>query len=296
MDNLRGIALITVAMAGFALGDVGIKLLSENMSLSQIVFTIGLAGTLVYALLTRAAHQDVLAPALRHPAVATRWLAEIIAGLFMVNALALTPLSLVTSVTQAGPLVVAIGAVIFFGETVGWRRWCAIGAGLLGVLIILRPGTEAFNIYALLSVGAMLALAARDLATRASPTGLSNLQLATVGFSAFMVGGLVLVPFNDAWTVPNPQQLIYLTWAILPTLAAYYAITAAMRVGEISVITPFRYTRLLFGLGLGVLFFGERIDGWMLAGCTLVVASGVYTVLRERKLHRAAALASAAPR
>jgi drug/metabolite transporter (DMT)-like permease len=252
---------------------------------------LGFAGMMVFATLTRAAGQSVLSPALRHPAVAIRWLAEIVAGLFMVNALALTPLSLVTSVTQAGPLVVTLGAVILFRETVGWRRWCAIAAGLCGVMIILRPGTEAFNIYALLSVGAMLALAARDLSTRASPVGLSNLQLATVGFSAFNVGGVLLVPFNSAWTLPDLTQLAYLVLAILPTLAAYYAITAAMRVGEISAITPFRYTRLLFGLVLGMVFFGERIDGWMLAGCTLVVASGVYTVLRERSLRRRAARA-----
>lgn len=288
MQNLQGILLMIAAMAGFALGDVGIKFLSADLSLSQIVMTMGIVGTTFFVGLSRAKGQPVWSRDLLHPAVTTRGIAEIVAALFMVNALALTPLSLVTSVTQAGPLVVALGAVVFFKETVGWRRWCAILTGLTGVMIILRPGTDGFNSLALLAVGAMLALAARDLSTRAAPKTLSNLQLATVGFAAFNVAALCLIPFTGPWKLPTLHQTGLLTLAIVPTIAGYYAITAAMRVGEISVVTPFRYTRLLFGLVLGVTLFGETIDIWMLAGGSLIVGSGVYTVLRERKLRRAA--------
>ncbi|MFP7672771.1 DMT family transporter [Marivita sp. S0852] len=288
MQNLQGITLMILAMAGFALGDVGIKALSVDLSLSQIVMTMGVLGTSFFYALSRLKRQPVLTKDLAHPAIAIRTFAEIAAALCMINALALTPLSLVTSVTQAGPLAVALGAVVFFREKVGWRRWCAILTGLFGVLIILRPGTEGFNILALLSVGAMLALAARDLSTRAAPRSLSNLQLATVGFAAFNLAALVLIPFTDPWRVPDLRQTGLLALAVVPTIAGYYAITAAMRIGDISVVTPFRYTRLLFGVCLGVLLFGETIDIWMITGGSLVVASGIYTVLRERKLHRLA--------
>lgn len=289
---MRGILLMVLAMGGFALGDVGIKLVSDDLSLSQIVMTMGIIGTAFFVLLSRARHEPVLTAALLHPAVAIRGLAEIAAALFMINALALTPLSLVTSVTQAGPLVVALGAMIVFREQVGWRRWSAILTGLLGVLIILRPGTAGFDSLALLSVGAMLALATRDLATRAAPKTSSNLQLATVGFASFVVAALLLIPFTAPWRVPTVIESSFLALAIIPTIAAYYAITAAMRIGEISVITPFRYTRLLFGVVFGITLFGETIDFWMLLGGSLVVASGIYTVLRERRLHRQATSAA----
>lgn len=288
MQNMRGILLMILAMAGFALGDVGIKLVADDLSLSQIVMTMGLVGTAFFVLLSRVRREPVLTRALLHPAVAIRSSAEITAALFMINALALTPLSLVTSVTQAGPLVVAIGAAVVFREQVGWRRWSAILMGLLGVLIILRPGTEGFDHLALLSVGAMLALATRDLSTRAAPKTLSNLQLATVGFASFLAAALFLIPFTTPWRVPTLTENVYLALAIAPTIAAYYAITAAMRIGEISVITPFRYTRLLFGVLLGVTLFGETVDALMILGGGLVVASGIYTVLRERRLHRIA--------
>jgi len=289
MQNLQGIILMILAMAGFAIGDVGVKALSSGFSLSQIVFSIGFVGTTFFGSLCMLKGQPLLSREFLHPSITIRGVAEIVAALFMVNALALTPLSLVTSVTQAGPLIVAIGAVVFFREKVGWRRWCAILAGLAGVLIILRPGTDGFNALALLSVGAMLALATRDLSTRAAPKTLSNLQLATIGFCSFNVAALVLLPFTAPWRVPNAQQVVFLALAILPTIAAYYAITAAMRIGDISVVTPFRYTRLLFGVLLGITLFGEIIDIWMIAGGTLVVASGVYTVLRERKVSKQAA-------
>jgi drug/metabolite transporter (DMT)-like permease len=296
MQNLQGIILMILAMAGFALGDVGIKTLSGSLSLSQIVMTMGVCGTSFFLLLCRARGQPVLTRGLRHPAVATRGLAEVFAALFMVNALALTPLSLVTSVTQAGPLLVAIGAVLVFGEKVGWRRWSAILVGLTGVMIVLRPGTADFNILALLAVGATLALAMRDLSTRAAPKTLSNLQLATVGFASFLVAALLLKPFTPPWQVPTLAQSGLLALAVCPTIAAYYAITAAMRVGDISVVTPFRYTRLLFGVVLGIVFFGETVDLWMAIGGALVVASGIYTVLREHRLHRQALIGLQQPR
>ena len=291
MQNLQGIVLMILAMVGFALGDVGIKLLSGSLSLSLIVLIMGGFGTAFFYGFSRYRGHAVFTRDLLHPAVTIRTCSEIVAALFMVNALALTPLSLVTSVTQAGPLLVAIGAVIFFNEPVGWRRWSAILVGLIGVLIILRPGTAGFDSLALLSVGATLGLAARDLSTRAAPKSLNNLQLATIGFASFNVAALFLIPFTGSWTMPDAHQVALLVFAIVPTIGGYYAITAAMRVGDIAVVTPFRYSRLLFGLILGVVLFGETIDLWMLVGGGRVVASGVYTVLRERKLHK---LASAA--
>ncbi|WP_370252159.1 DMT family transporter [Nioella sp.] len=281
-DNLRGILLMVLAMAGFALGDVGIKLLAGAVPPGQIMGTMGIVGTIVFAVWTRARGLPLLPRAVWHPAVGLRFLAEIVAGAGMVLALTLNPLSLVTAILQAAPLVVTMGAARIFGEQVGIRRWSAIVAGLVGVLIILRPGFEGFSPQALWIIVAMLGLAARDLATRAAPRDLENLQLATVGFFALVPTGAILIAFGQApiWPTAGDWGLLIFTFAT--TIGGYYAITAAMRVGEIGAVTPFRYSRLVFGLVLGMAIFAERPDALAYAGAALILAAGLYSAWRER--------------
>jgi len=273
-----------LAMAGFAAGDAGIKVLANiGWPVGQIMLWLGLGGTFGFAVWTKLTGQSILSRDLIHPAILVRYAAELGAATCMVCALALTPLSSVTAILQAAPLVVTMGAALVFKEQVGWRRWSAILIGLVGVLLILRPGTDAFNLLSLFAVGAMLCLAARDLATRAAPLSLSTLQLATFGFSALILAGIVLTPLGLAHISPGFSGALWMVFAIVTTIGGYYAITTAMRVGDISAVSPFRYSRLLFGLSLGVAFFNERQDAWMLAGAALVVGSGVYSVIRERR-------------
>lgn len=273
------------AMAGFALGDVGIKALANlGMPVGQIMLGLGAGGTLGFAMWTRAKGLPLWTPELARPAMLIRYVAELLAALCMVTALALTPLSLVTAILQAAPLVVTLGATLIFQEAVGWRRWSAIALGLIGVLVILRPGTAAFEPETLFAVGAMLSLAARDLATRAAPKSIANLQLATFGFSALILAGAILLPLGDGMIRALPVHWLWMVFTVVTTIGAYFAITSAMRVGDVSAVSPFRYTRLLFGLALGVLLFGERPDVWTLVGSAIVVGSGVYAFVREGKV------------
>lgn len=288
-DNLAGILWMLFSMATFAAGDVGIKLLAGAMPPGQIMGSLGLLGTLIFAVWTRARRLDLLPRALLHPAVALRYVAEIVAGCGMVLALTLTPLSLVTAILQAAPLVVAMGAAVFFGERVGWRRWTAILIGLAGVLIILRPGLEGFDPNAIWSAIAMLGLAARDLATRACPRSLNALQLSTFGISALIPTGAILLLFDGPPVPAAPWDWAILLGAILATLVGYYAITNAMRLGEVAAVTPFRYSRLIFGLTLGIALFAERPDALTYLGAALILGTGLYSAWRE---HRARATLS----
>ena len=288
MQNLRGITLMVLAMAGFAAGDVGIKLLSQTMPLGQIISLMSVLGTAMLAIWTCTRGLRLLPPTLLHRAIVIRFGCEAMAAGSMTLSLALVPLSVVTAILQAGPLVVAMGAAVFFAEQVGWRRWGAILVGLIGVLVILRPGTSGFDLTWLWPVLAMLALAGRDLATRAAPKSLHNLQMATFGFLGILPAGFVLWMVDARVLLPDAPQTLWLVLAIVATVLGYLAITAAMRVGEIAVVTPFRYTRLIFGLILGVTFFGERPDWPVFLGSALVVASGIYTILRERRLRQIA--------
>lgn len=286
-DNLRGILLMLGAMAAFALGDMGIKLMAGAVPPGQIMGTMGLVGTVVFGLWTRARGLPLLPREIRHPAVAIRFVSEIVAGGGMVLALTLNPLSLVTAILQAAPLLVTMGAAQFFGEKVGLRRWSAIAVGMAGVLIILRPGLAGFQPEALWIVVAMTGLAMRDLATRAAPVGLQNLQLATVGFFALVPTGALLIGFGAAPVWPQPLDWGWLALTILATIAGYYAITAAMRVGEIGAVTPFRYSRLIFGMLLGMIVFAERPDGLAWLGAGLILGAGLYAAWRERLRHGA---------
>ncbi len=282
-DNLRGILLMLVAMAAFALGDVGIKALAGVVPPGQIMGSLGILGTVIFAFWTRARGLALFPRALWHPAIAIRFAFEVLAGISMVMALTHTPLSLLTAILQAAPLVVAMGGALFFREAVGPRRWAAISVGLLGVLIILRPGLSAFDPNALWAVSAMIALASRDLATRAAPKSLENLQLGTFGIFALVPTGLLLFTVTPGPIWLDVREWVILIFAILVTVGGYYTITAAMRVGEIGAVTPFRYSRLIFGLILGISLFGERPEIWTYVGAILIVGTGLYTIWRERR-------------
>ena len=183
---------------------------------------------------------------------------------------------------QATPLVVLSGAALLFHERVGWQRWLAVLAGFGGVLVILRPGLAGFDALSLLAVAGMVGFAGRDLATRAAPLTLSNAQLGTLGFGVLTLSGAVILAVTGGVVWPNALAAGQTALAALFGVAAYAALTGAMRTGEVSVVTPFRYSRLLFALIFGITIFGERPDAATLLGSAIIVASGIFTLTRSR--------------
>lgn len=286
MDNLRGSILMVAAMAGFAIEDMFLKIAARSMPVGQMLIIFGLAGTLVFAWMAQARGQRVLQPAVLSRAIVLRALCEVAGRLGYTLAIVFTELSSASAILQATPLVVVAGAALIFGEKVGWRRWAAITVGFIGVLIVLRPASDTFELASLFAVLGTLGFAGRDLATRAAPKGFSNVQLGVYGFFVLIPTGAVLLAVTGGAAVPTVAGGLALAGAIGVGIAAYYGLTAAMRVGEISVVTPFRYTRLLFALVLAVLVFGERPDALTLIGSGIIIASGLYAVLRERRLAR----------
>jgi drug/metabolite transporter (DMT)-like permease len=209
-----------------------------------------------------------------------------------VVALALVPLVTATAIFQAMPLAVTMGAALFLGEQVGWRRWTAILVGFAGVMVIIRPGAPGFEPAALLAVGAVLGLAARDLFTRRIPSRIDTMLLTAWGFLAVaLVGGAQLLATGGA-VMPTAGDALMLLGALAFGTVGYWWLTESTRLGELSAIMPFRYARLLFALIIGVVVFSERPDAWTLGGAALIVGSGIYAVLRERARARAAALSS----
>jgi len=273
-----------LAMAGFAFEDLFIKTLSAHLPVSEIIIILGSTGSIIFliiALLQRAPiiHKDLL-----NRYVITRTVLELFGALFFVIAIALTPLSSASAILQITPLLVTIGAAVFFRENVGWRRWTAVLIGFIGVLLILRPGFGGFmpaSIFALL--GAMF-LAGRDLATRAMEVKLPSVTIALYAFLAFGISGIFIMPFNSAMIALTSTDIMYFIGASVFGVIAYYSLVIASRIGEMSVISPFRYSRIVFAMLLSILVLKENPDSLTLIGAAIIVVSGLYTFLRENVL------------
>lgn len=278
---------MVVSMAGFAIEDMFIKLAAADLPVGQILLLLGLSGTLFFILLGRATGAPGLwSPAALHPAVMLRNLGEIAGTAGFVTAITLAPLTVTTAVFQALPLAVTLGAAVFLGERVGWRRWSAIGVGFAGVMVVIRPGAESFDPGALWMILAVAGLAARDLATRRVPPAVHTLQLAGWGLVAVALLGAVMLGFSGGAVWPDGRTAAFLGGAMAAGFLSYWALTASTRIGDMAAVTPFRYVRLLFALIIGAAVFGERPDLLTYLGAALIIASGLYTLARERRLRR----------
>ena len=286
-DTMKASLLMVAAMAFFAAQDVFIKLLSDLLSPGQLILLIA-AGVPVLVAVALAQGRPVLSRALLHRAVMARNLCEFATAICLVSALSAVDLSLVTAIMQAVPLLVTAGAAVWFAEPVGWRRWTAIAVGMAGVLVILRPGMAGFDPAVLWAVGGALAMAARDLATRAVPHSVASVQLSLWAFAVLVPAGLMLMalePGPHLW--PEATGWVAVAAMVVLGLIAYAALVVATRIGDIAAVAPFRYSRILVALAFGALVFGERPDALSLAGIALIVGSGLYTLVREARLRRA---------
>ena len=284
-DNRRlnsiGSAFMVAAMAAFAVEDALIKRATQDIPVALALMLFGVGGAALFALMARLqGHRLWTRDALSHPMV-IRVGFEITGRLFYVLALWLAPLSSATVILQATPLVVVAGAALFMGEQVGWRRWSAIFIGLTGVLIILQPGADSFSPLSILAVIGMLGFAGRDLASRAAPKTLSTSALGLFGFLSILAAGVLLHLIRPMpLALPSASTSLALAAATIAGVLAYSALMKAMRTGAVSAVTPFRYTRLIFGIGLGVLVFGESLSPSMVLGSGLIVLSGLFILAR----------------
>ena len=286
MENLKGILFMILAMAGFAFEDLFIKLLSTYFPISEVIIILGFTGTFIFFIIALLQNAPIIHKDLLNKHVIIRTTCELLGAVFFVTAIALTPLSSATAILQIAPLLVTIGAVIFFKEKVGWRRWTAVFIGFIGVLLIVRPGFEGFMPASIFAILGSVFLAARDLATRAMQVKLPSVTIALYAFIAFGISGILIIPFNSPMVIPTSNQIIYFIGASAFGVIAYYSLVISSRIGEMSVISPFRYSRIVFAMLLAIIILDENPDGLTLIGASIVVASGLYTFVRETVLKK----------
>ena len=273
-----------LSMACFAVEDTFIKLLSARLPATQILFSVGFGGALITLALAVTLNVKLADKILLNKHVISRTIADLFGALFFTSAMVLIPMSLLASILQATPLFVTLGAAILLGEKVGWRRWSAIFIGFLGIIIILQPGYGSFQLVSLLGLAAVLCLALRDVVTRDMATEIPTLTVTFYACLAMGSAGFIAYPFFGTPIMPTTFETILLVCAAIIGLTGYFLLVLATRNGDVSVIAPFRYSRLLFSLGLASLILGEMLTLPILLGGLLVVSSGIYTFGRERRL------------
>ncbi len=273
-----------MSMACFAVEDTFIKLLSARLPATQILFSIGFGGALITLVLAIVLNVNLADKILLNKHVISRTIADLFGALSFTSAMVLIPMSLLASILQATPLFVTLGAATLLGEKVGWRRWSAIFIGFLGVIIILQPGYGSFQLASLLGLAAVLCLALRDVVTRDMATKIPTLTVTFYACLAMGSAGFIAYPFFGPPIMPTTYEAIILICAAIIGLTGYFLLVLATRKGDVSVIAPFRYSRLLFSLGLASLILGEKLTLPILLGGLLVVSSGIYTFGRERRL------------
>jgi drug/metabolite transporter (DMT)-like permease len=285
-DNTRGIIYMIVAMTTFTLNDTFMKLATQTVPLSEAIAVRGSLTLVALLVLARIMGVSQLVPAAGdRKFMAMRTLGEVGATITFLLALRQMPLANLSAILQSLPLAVTLGAALLLKEKVGWRRMTAILIGFSGVMMIVRPGTEGFNIWSVLALISVGFVVIRDLSTRQFSSNLPSVVIAiysALAVTAMGYAGLAL----ESWKALATVEVLMLCGASAMLIMGYMFIVMAMRVGDVSIIAPFRYTSLITAIVMGWLAFGALPGSWTLGGATIVVAMGLYTYMREHQLQR----------
>lgn len=285
--NVQGALWMSASMAGFVINDTLTKSVSDQLGLFQIILVRGAFATALILLIAWRAGALRYRPT-AHDRFWMGWrvLGEITGTILFLTALFNMPLANAVAILQCVGLAVTLSAALFLGDPVGWRRYSAILIGFGGVLLIVRPGTEGFNVYSLAALGAVASIVLRDISTRKLGPAVPGLMVTCLTSVMVTLMGGIVTAFGTWEPVPT-DVLVRLIAAAAFVLLGYNAGVQAMRVGEVGFVSPFRYLNLLWAMILGWAVFGDLPGPITLLGAGLIVGTGVYTLHRERVVARA---------
>lgn len=281
-DNMRGALFMSLSMAGFSINDALIKLVTTQVPLFQAILLRGLFSAVLMlgiVIWSRAPRPQIQWSDGRW--LGCRLIGEIGGTVCFLTALVHLPLANATAILQAMPLVVTLGAALFLGERVGWRRYTAILVGFGGVLLIVKPGHDAFSVYTFYAIGAVILFSLRDLATRQVSARIHSATITLITTVAITLTGAV-GSLAGPWISVAPLEIMLLMACAVFVAVGYFCGIAAMRVGQVGAVSPFRYAILLWAILLGILIFGDWPDQSMLLGALILATSGLYTLRRQR--------------
>ncbi len=282
-DPLRAIGLAIAATLLFGSSDTIAKYLSGSLPITEFIWIRYVLFVGMAAVLARHRLQAAMRPNNRSLQI-VRGLCVVASSILFVHGVRGMSIAQATTISFLSPMLITLLSIPLLGEVVGIRRWAAVGAGMIGMLVVVRPGLGAYQPAALFGVASSSCWAMALIITR----GISNSDTAqtTVLWSA-AIGAVVLtlmLPFEAVW--PTPWQFgLSLVLGVLAS-GGQWLVILAHRHAPASVLAPFFYSQLLWVTGLGFVVFHNLPDQWTLAGAGIIVASGIYTAHRERVRRR----------
>ena len=283
VQNARGILAMLFSTASFIFNDTLMKLAAARMPVGEAIFLRGLLASVLVVCAAYAMGAMRNWRAALSPVMLWRTFGELGGTLLYLSALIRMPIANATAILQVVPLAITAASAVFMAEQVGWRRWTATLIGLIGAILIVQPGPDGFNFASFFAFGAIGFIVLRDLLTRKLDRGIPALFITVITSVSVTILGLLLAPFEN-WVVPTFDELVLMLGSSTFLVGGYLAIVTAMRAGEVSVVSPFRYALILWAMLTGYLFWGDVPQPLMLAGIAIVVCAGIYTFHREARL------------
>jgi len=280
--TLAGIALMLLAVWLFSFGDALGKYIVATYSVGQLLLLRAAASLILMSPAIwrqRAALRNIQRPGLQVIRVVLSTLE--VAAFFAASVY--LPLADVITYYLAAPIFVTAASAIFLGEHVGWRRWSAIVVGFIGVIIALRPSTQAVSWPAMIALAGSASFAALMIITR-SLRGTPDIVLTSAQFCGTLLFGLIAAPFG--WVTPSLPDLGLFAAAGCISIAAALGVNRSLKLAPASVVVPYQYTMIIWAVIFGYVVFGDVPSAAMLAGAAVIIVAGLYIFLREQSLVR----------
>lgn len=282
-SNLRAIVSLVLAMGVFIASDSCMKLALADAPLFQLVFMRGYAAVTLSLMLLVALNQAKDIRRMFNPWLIARGLLEVVANFSFTFAIVYMAIADVTAIAQTCPLLVLLGARLFYGERLGSVRMFLVAVGIVGALLVAQPGTTAASPYAVLGFVTALAAAIRDLITRKVPQEIPALVVAfTVLVCLMIAGGIGMVAFETP-VMPGTHHILLMLLAASLLIAGHFFVFVAYRIGPARTVAPFMYTLTIWAVLSGVVLFGDIPNELAIAGMGLVVLAGLLIIFLDRR-------------
>ena len=274
---------MVIAMIAFAIEDAIIKQLAIKLPISQVLISVGLSGLVVLYGLSILKKEVIAHRRFIDLKFLLRMLCELISSVFFVITMVYVSLTVSSALLQIVPIMMTIGGFLLFKEVVNLKQWILILVGLFGSLLVIQPGTEAFNPLSLFALAGAVFLTLRDLLTFSMSDNYSPVAIAFWGFASLTLGGFASVPFFGSFCEFSAVDIMFVVASSFVGPLAYLALIYATIGGEIGIVAPFRYSRLPIAVLIGVLAFDESPNNFTLGGCVLIMVSGFFILLMSKK-------------
>ena len=280
-ENTKGAFLISLAAACYVMSDIFMKFLSSEISMFQITFLRGLLVTFFLFSYCYMSEASFFIKEWRDRIVITiRSILEVIMTYTFLAALFNMNVANANAILQLIPLIVLLGSFIFLCQSPKTYEWIAVLVGCFGAVIIIRPGASDFNFFTIHALVAVFCLSARDLLTvRLNKNIPSNV---VAFYSALMLTMASFLLSEDTDLFGKVDNSLFIVFTAIFVSIGYIASVSAMRYGEVTFVSPFRYTALLWASVMGFIFFGEIPKFSTLFGGSLIILAGIFIFYKSK--------------